>query len=280
MSAHTLFELKSANRAAFDHYLRTGERMTSEEWLARQEAKFNPYHDELGRFTFATGATTSRGSAPPQMVAKRKIDEWLGRSPQRPAPAKPKSAPTSATRVAPIQPPVKNLLTQIAKGEGVADDGARRHGFASSYDVTFNCGRFAHQSKPLTQMTLREVDDLQTRILNHPANTHNSTPVGKYQIVRRSLRELKAKLHLRDDMLFDQNLQDRLAMILLEKRGLKNFLDGKISERQFQDNLANEWASIAAPETGRPARARQHLGTTTAQIVPLIRALRPIPPRR
>lgn len=48
---------KSANRAAFDHYLRTGLRLTAAEWLAK-ELKFNPYHDpENGRFTFAPGGT-------------------------------------------------------------------------------------------------------------------------------------------------------------------------------------------------------------------------------
>lgn len=52
-------ERKSANRTAFDHYLRTGERLTPEEWFLRAERKFNPYHDEIGRFTSPPGVTVS-----------------------------------------------------------------------------------------------------------------------------------------------------------------------------------------------------------------------------
>jgi hypothetical protein len=112
----------------------------------------------------------------------------------------------------PVSPPVKNLLDQITNGEGVGDDVARLHGYASSYDVPFNYGRFARQTKPLTQMTLREIDELQTRMLAHPGNTHKASPVGRYQMVRKTLREFKQELRLSDDMIFDSNLQDRLGM--------------------------------------------------------------------
>lgn len=276
MSARTSPELKSANRAAFDHYLRTGERLTSEEWFGRQEAKLNPYHDELGRFTTATGAVGPQGEARFTTAVDR-VREWFGAGPKKPAPPKPKSsqasAPTQVSRTAPVSPPVKNLLNQITNGEGVGDDVARQHGYLSSYDVPFNYGRFAQQTKPLTQMTLREIDELQTRILNHPENTLNASPVGRYQIVRSTLRDLKTRLRLNDNMIFDQNLQDRLGMARLEQAGLKDYVDGKISEQAFQRKLAGGWAFVADPATGR-VRQGQHLGTTTAQIIPLIRALR------
>ncbi|MFT4027196.1 MAG: hypothetical protein QM676_10395 [Novosphingobium sp.] len=265
-------EHKSVHEAAYEHYLRTGERLTNAQWLARQEAKFNPYRAEDGRYDFkpGNGSLTPRERADDANrrveSAKRVLKDWVGFDVDKAA---------RAPRVPPITPPVKNLLEQIAKGEGVSDDDARLHGYASSYDVPFNYGRFARQSKPLTQMTLREIDELQTRILNHPDKKHDSTPVGKYQFVRKTLRELKTKLQLHDDVIFDANLQDRLAMTKLEERGLNKYVDGKISEYEFQKELADEWASIAAPNTGRPAKAGQHLGTTTTQISPLIRALRP-----
>lgn len=279
MSARALPELKSANRAAFDHYLRTGERLTSEEWLGRQEAKFNPYHDEFGRFTTATGAVGPQGEAG-FTTAVEKVREWFGAAPKKPAPAKPKSSPvpvpTQVSRAAPVSPPIKNLLTQIVRGEGVSDDVARRHGYTSSYDVPFNYGRYARQAKPLTQMTLREIDQLQTRILNHPDNTHKASPVGRYQIVRKTLRELKAELRLGDDMIFDANLQDRLGMAELHRAGLQKYQEGKISASEFQLGIAKKWASVANPSTGRTRLPRQHLGTTTAQIAPFIQAI----PRR
>lgn len=54
-------EVRSALRLGFDHYLRTGERLTDAQWRARFECKFNPYHDERGRFTSPPGVTVSYG---------------------------------------------------------------------------------------------------------------------------------------------------------------------------------------------------------------------------
>lgn len=62
MAAKPTFEHKSAHRLAFDHYLRTGQRLTAAEWLDRHERKFNPYHDERGRFTSPPGVTVSWGA--------------------------------------------------------------------------------------------------------------------------------------------------------------------------------------------------------------------------
>lgn len=49
------------HRLVFTHYLRTGQRLTNAEWLADQERKFNPYHDERGRFTSPPGANRKLG---------------------------------------------------------------------------------------------------------------------------------------------------------------------------------------------------------------------------
>jgi hypothetical protein len=57
-------ERKSADSLAFQHYLRTGQKLTAGEWRQRVERKFNPYHDERGRFTFATGGAAMAAPAP------------------------------------------------------------------------------------------------------------------------------------------------------------------------------------------------------------------------
>jgi len=80
-------ERKSANLLAFEHYLRTGERLTADEFVRRHQVKFNPYHDELGRFTWAPGngpggaGLASRPAAPSQPVAPRPTPKP---APQRP----------------------------------------------------------------------------------------------------------------------------------------------------------------------------------------------------
>jgi muramidase (phage lysozyme) len=139
--------------------------------------------------------------------------------------------------------------------------------------VPFNYGRFASQTKPLTQMTLGEIDALQVRMASHPGNPGRSTPVGRYQFTRGTLRDIRSELGLDDRQIFSAALQDRLATNRLEIRGLHDYMDGKISESEFQIRMASEWASIANPRTGKTKRG-QPLGTTTTQVLPLIRSLR------
>ncbi|MCC5780532.1 hypothetical protein H7H48_15835 [Nitratireductor sp. B36] len=115
------------------------------------------------------------------------------------------------------------------------------------YNETLGYGAYTGGDVNLTAMTLREVDALQTRMLKHPANKWNSSAVGRYQIVRTTLRKIKKALQLTDDMKFDQKLQDHMCLHLLEGRGLSKYLTGKLSEDAFMTNLAKEWASIPTP---------------------------------
>ena len=53
-------ETKSAERLVFEHYLRTGQRLSTQAWVQEVEHKFNPYHDPRnGCFTFAPGGPRS-----------------------------------------------------------------------------------------------------------------------------------------------------------------------------------------------------------------------------
>ena len=49
---------------------------------------------------------------------------------------------------------------------------------------------------------------------------------------------------------FDEAGQDKLYRMLLESRGLNDFLSGKIDENEFATNLAKEWASMPVPQDG------------------------------
>ena len=46
------------------------------------------------------------------------------------------------------------------------------------------------------------------------------------------------------DGLFDEALQDRLAIHLLERRGVREYLRGHITREQFAHNLSMEWAAL------------------------------------
>lgn len=181
----TKLELKLAEELASGFYLRTGRLLKSEVFLGELQRKFNPNHDpDDGRFTFGQGGAGGGGNLAARLTERSGSRVNPGRTaPERTIPSdgaglaklttdaarEAAKVMTQARTVAlSYHPPVRALLHQIARGEGVDDESARLHGFASSYDVPFNYGRFARQSKPLTQMTLGELDELQTRFLPIP----------------------------------------------------------------------------------------------------------------
>lgn len=71
-----------------------------------------------------------------------------------------------------------------------------------------------------------------------------SSAIGGYQFITKTLDSLRASLHLRGAELFTTTLQDDLAVALMIRRGLMEYLRGKISTTDFCNNLAKEWASL------------------------------------
>lgn len=180
---------------------------------------------------------------------------------------------------------IKALLDQIAKGEGTTLEKARRFGYASDYDVTLGYGRggLPLPPKPITQMTLREVKQYQAKLgpawARGPGRGTVSSAVGRYQIVGTTLRQLQKELGVDDNELFSHELQDRMALQLLKRRGIDDWLAGKMSDRQFHSNLSKEWDSIADPnKQGDLTRAHsQKANTTKADIGRLFSMIRSSP---
>lgn len=159
------------------------------------------------------------------------------------------------------------LLDRIAIGEGTTDAAAQEYGLANAYDITYAYGMYnPNDSKPLTEMTIGEVKRLQKQMLANQANSKlPSSAVGKYQLISTTLVEQQNTLGLSDDTPFDAATQELFGLSLLEKRGYKAWTEGRISDYQFQKNMAKEWASVADPDTGKSYYG-QHVGTTDAQI--------------
>ena len=66
---------------AFDHYIRTGERLTDDDWQSRFERKFNHHHDpDNGRFTFGPGGPKSSSASGRRTATVRQ--EAAGRTPR------------------------------------------------------------------------------------------------------------------------------------------------------------------------------------------------------
>lgn len=87
------------------------------------------------------------------------------------------------------------------------------------YNETLGYGAFTGGDVELISMDLDAIDELQGSMLADPNNTFNSSALGRYQIVRKTLRRLREKLDLDGSELFDEKLQDRLATELAKERG-------------------------------------------------------------
>lgn len=93
---------------------------------------------------------------------------------------------------------------------------------------------------PLDQMTIDEVISSQkTR-----GKERGSSASGGLQIMQGTLEDAKAALGLTGDEYFDQETQTAIGHWLLDRRGLQDFRDGKISSEKFANNLAMEWAAL------------------------------------
>ena len=128
------------------------------------------------------------------------------------------------------------LLNTIAKGESNGNYNAY-YGNAGNTTIAF------------TQMTIGEVMEWQR---SYVARGNPSGAVGKYQFVSTTLQGLVRELHIKEDVRFNETLQDRLAIRLLERRGVGRYIDGEISREQLAHNLSQEWAALPRVLGGNP----------------------------
>ena len=144
---------------------------------------------------------------------------------------------------------------------GFAEGTDRKRG----YNETLAYGAFTGGDVDIVSMTLQEVDALQTRMLKHPVNSFNSSALGRYQIVRTTLRTIRKTLKLPATALFDADMQDRCACYLLGLRGIDKYLAGRLSENTLINNLAREWASLPMV-SGKGAYAGQNVAVSPEQV--------------
>lgn len=120
------------------------------------------------------------------------------------------------------------LLQTIAKGES-----------RGNYNAFF--GNATNTSLRFTDMSIREVLDWQKTFAAEGAI---SNAVGKYQIIQPTLEGLVEQLSIDASARFDEAMQDRLAIALINRRGALEFAQNKITADQFAANLAMEWAAL------------------------------------
>jgi hypothetical protein len=70
---------------------------------------------------------------------------------------------------------IVDLRNLVAEAEGTTDAKASQENFASGYDVPFAYGRYLQPSKPISQMTFKELDDFQKKQINATKGTFDNT---------------------------------------------------------------------------------------------------------
>jgi len=156
----------------------------------------------------------------------------------------------------------KPILDLIGMGEGT--DRGR------GYNETLGYGKFTKTpdnptgAVNLTGMTLDQIDKLQKDMLARPDNTLNSSALGRYQIIRTSLLDLREKHGLSGSTLFNEQMQDHLAALLINDGGGAN-----------AKTLSRKWASLPDPDSGRSYYG-QRTGVTPQQVQDALRGLPPV----
>jgi muramidase (phage lysozyme) len=87
-----------------------------------------------------------------------------------------------------------------------------------------------------------------------------SSAVGRYQFIRPTLQGLMKESGLPLKTQFTPAVQDMLATKLIERRGLNDYVSGKLPPERFARNLSQEWAGLPSGPEGRSYYAGDQMG--------------------
>jgi hypothetical protein len=120
------------------------------------------------------------------------------------------------------------------------DDAAAILGFVSKAEgADFNT-LFGGSKVILEEKTVAEVQQLQRA---HGKKT-GSSATGAYQVMRKTLSDLIDQGVVDPDEPFTEDVQNRIGMALLKRRGYDEWKSGKLTTEEFADRLALEWAAL------------------------------------
>lgn len=132
-----------------------------------------------------------------------------------------------------------DLLNMIAKVES-----------RSNYNAYF--GNANNTEIQFTSMSVGEVLAWQRQFV---ATGSPSSAVGRYQFIDATLQGLVHEQKINESEIFDEALQDKLAVALLERRGIREYAENKISRETFAHNLSKEWAALPKTIGAHPERS-------------------------
>ncbi|MCA0434297.1 MAG: M15 family metallopeptidase [Proteobacteria bacterium] len=109
------------------------------------------------------------------------------------------------------------------------------------YETVYARGKFGQPPRQLSAMTLGEVVRFQEQMLR---NGSPSTAIGAGQFLKKTVVSLMDDLNLPPNTVFTPEVQNRMIVRLMERRGLEQFMAGNMTVDQFADSLAHEWAGL------------------------------------
>jgi muramidase (phage lysozyme) len=197
-------------------------------------------------------ATAAKPAAPGGAPATAAKPAAPGSTPNNPAPLPP--MPAGAT---PTPPPVSTSpgsggLPQLPPMPPGANPATAAKPAASLIKILDLIGRAESRGNynvlvggktnpDLTNMTIAEVQDFQSTMVRAG---HESTAVGKYQIIQETLRTLLNRGVVSPNEKFSPATQDKLGVALLHRGGWARFQSGNISADQMADAIARIWAGF------------------------------------
>lgn len=156
-------------------------------------------------------------------------------------------APVKVPRVQGIDPQAQRLVGLILQHEA-----------AGNWNAVYGNSR---NKTDLGKYTLNQILAMQ---LAARARGAASTAIGGGQFIYKTLKGLKRDMGLTGQEKFTPKLQVQLMMQLLRQRGWDQFKEGTMSKRTFALHLAQEWASLPDPRTGRSVYAGDGLNASSA----------------
>lgn len=144
------------------------------------------------------------------------------------------TTPTGGTPVA-VAGGSDPLVTKVTALLNVIADAESNGNYNAHFGVVNN-------SNP--DFTSKSIDDVLEWQAKFVAGGSPSSAVGRYQIIKNTLKGLKTSLGLTGSEKYDPPTQDKLAVKLLQGRGLDGFLSGAKTEDAFMNDIAKEWAGL------------------------------------
>jgi conjugal transfer mating pair stabilization protein TraG len=149
----------------------------------------------------------------------------------------------SATGGAPVSPPLSATSVTGGRKGAVLDliAGAESRG---NYNAWY--GNARQDEVVLADLSLDQVRALQGDLVR----ANGGSAIGRYQIIASTLDSLTGRLGLSGEEHFTPALQDRLALQLAADAGMPAWLDGRLSDERFAENLARVWAGLPSDGAG------------------------------